>query len=150
MVVTLKIDGCAVRDVAAVTYSFNRTTDIEGLPTSIPRGGKIVIRVKAMNDGNPELLGWMTQGITKKGSIEFMDSRDVCKLTKSVDFENAYCIDFVEHWEDVPYNQNNITLAHWEEITISCQKIVNGLITYENLTNLRFLDNYGTQGNIKN
>jgi hypothetical protein len=130
--VTLKVDGFAEREVAAVTYSFNQVTDKEGQTTGIPRGGKIVIRVKAMNDGNVELLKWMTsKSLAKKGSVEFMDSSDADKKMKSVDFEGAYCVDFVEHWED-PQGEGSKSLAHWEEITISCKKITNGAVSYEN------------------
>jgi hypothetical protein len=130
--VTLKIDGFADREVAAVTYSFNQAIDKENQPAGPPRGGKIVIRVKAMNDGNVELLNWMTnESLAKKGSIVFMLSSDTQKKMKSVDFEGAYCVDFEEHWEDVQAGDDT-TLAHWEEITISCRKIVNGPITYQN------------------
>jgi len=131
--VSLKIDGFADREVAAVTYSFNQTIDKENQPAGTPRGGKIVIRVKAMNDGNAELLHWMAKpSLMKNGSIVFMNSADTEKEMKSVKFENAYCVDFVEHWEDVQADQKDSSLAHWEEITISCKKIVNGPVTYEN------------------
>jgi len=131
--VALKIDGFADREVAAVTYHFDRKVDVQNQPAGIPRGGVIKVRVKAMNDGNVELLNWMTnESLAKKGSIVFMVSSDTQKKMKSVDFEGAYCIDFVEHWEDVQADQKDVTLAHWEEITISCKKIVNGPVTYEN------------------
>ena len=128
--VTLKIDGYAEREVAEVTYNFTRDADKEGQPAGIARGGKIVIKVKALNDGNCDLLEWINNtGSGKKGSIEFMDSRDQSKKMKSIDFENAYCIDFTEHWEDKGGDQ---VLAHYEVITISCQKISNGAASYEN------------------
>jgi len=131
--VTLKIDGFAEREVASVTYSFNRGIDKENQPANPPRGGIIVVRVKAMNDGNVDLLKWMTsKSLAKKGSIVFMVSSDTDKKMKSVEFEGAFCVDFVEHWEDVQADQKDIKLAHWEEVTISCKKIVNGPITYEN------------------
>ncbi|MDR2010227.1 MAG: hypothetical protein LBQ22_07075 [Bacteroidales bacterium] len=130
--VTLKVDGFSDREVAEVTYSFNQATDVEGQTTGIPRGGRITIKVKALNDGNVELLKWMTsKSLAKKGSIEFMNSSDTDKKMKSVDFEGAYCVDFVEHWMDTQASGEN-TLAHWEEITLSCKKITNGPVTYEN------------------
>jgi hypothetical protein len=128
--VTLKVDGYKEREVAAITYSFNQATDKEGQTTGIPRGGKIVIKVKAMNDGNCELLSWMTdKSLAKDGLIEFMNSSDTSKKMKDVQFKGAYCIDFVEHWEDV---QGNAALAHWEEITITCKEITNQSVSYEN------------------
>jgi hypothetical protein len=131
--VTLKIDGFADREVASVTYSFNQAIDKENQPAGPPRGGIIKVRVKAMNDGNVDLLKWMTsKSLAKKGSVLFMNSSDTDKKMKSVEFEGAYCIDFTEHWEDVQADQKDSALAHWEEITISCKKIVNGPISYEN------------------
>jgi quinol monooxygenase YgiN len=104
-----------------------------GQPAGPPRGGKVVVRVKAMNDGNVDLLKWMTsKSLAKKGSIVFMVSSDTDKKMKSIEFEGAFCIDFTEHWEDVQAAQKDTTLAHWEEIVISCQKLANGPITYAN------------------
>jgi len=131
--VTLKVDGFADREAAAVTYSFNQSIDKENQPAGIPRGGKIIVRVKALNDGNVDLLKWMTsKSLAKKGSLIFMNSSDTDKKMKSVEFEGAYCVDFVEHWEDKQSDQAGTPLAHWEEITIVCKKIVNGPISYEN------------------
>ena len=59
--VTLKVDGYKDREVMMVTYEFDKATDIEGQMSGIARGGKIRIRVKALNDGTPDLLDWMTQ-----------------------------------------------------------------------------------------
>jgi len=131
--VTLKVDGFKDREVAAVTYSFVQATDTDNQPSGLPRGGRIVLKVKAEDDGNVELLKWMTsKSLAKKGSLLFMTSKDIDKKMKSIEFEDAYCVDFVEHWEDVPEGKKDVPLAHWEEVTISCRKIVNGPITYEN------------------
>ena len=130
--VTLKVDGFADREVASVTYTFSQAIDKEGQTTGIPRGGKIVIRVKALNDGNVELLKWMVnKSLAKSGSIEFMNSSDADKKMKSVEFKDAYCVDFIEHWEDTQ-SGGSTALAHWEEITLSCKSITNGAVTYEN------------------
>ena len=129
--VTLKVDGYAEREVAEVTYNFKRDADKEGQPSGIARGGQIVVKVKALNDGNCDLLEWINNtGGGKKGSIIFYDSRDQSKKMKSIDFENAYCVDFTESWEDK--GDNTQGLAHFEVITISCQKIANGAASYEN------------------
>ena len=57
--VVLAIDGFAEREVMMVDYKFDQATDREGQIAGIPRGGKVNIRVKAMNDGNNELIAWM-------------------------------------------------------------------------------------------
>ena len=55
----LKVKDFAPREVLLVNYKFNQATDQEGQVAGIVRGGQITIRVKALNDGNPELLAWM-------------------------------------------------------------------------------------------
>jgi hypothetical protein len=128
--VALKVDGFQEREVAMVNYIFSQATDKEGQTTGIPRGGIITIKVKAMNDGNCELLSWMIDSsLSKDGIIEFMNSSDVSKKMKEIKFEGAYCVKFEEKWNDITKADD---LAHWEEITISCKKITNQAVTYEN------------------
>jgi hypothetical protein len=129
--VTLKVDGFADREVAEVNYNFSRGTNNDGQPSGPIRGGVIVLKVKALNDGNCDLFDWINStGSGKNGSIEFMDSRDHSKKMKAIEFENAYCVDFTEHWEDK--SDNSQELAHYETIKISCQKIINQSVAYEN------------------
>jgi len=128
--VTLLVDGFKPREVAMVEYSFTQATDKEGQTTGIPRGGKIKIKVKAMNDGTNELLNWMVEkSLAKDGKIEFMNSSDATKKMKDVEFKGAYCVDFQESWEDLVKAED---LAHWELITITCKEIVNQSVSYEN------------------
>jgi len=128
--VSLEVDGFKPREVASVSYKFAQTTDKEGQTVGIPRGGQITIRVKAMNDGTCELLGWAVDpSLAKDGKIVFMNSSDVKQKMKDVEFKQAYCVDFKEHWEDTTKPED---LAHWEEIVITCKEITNQSVTYEN------------------
>ena len=121
--VTFKVDGFKDREVMMVDYKFDQAIDIEGQIAGIPRGGRISVRVKAMNDGNSELLNWMiSPHLAKSGSIEFLKTTDGSSM-KEIKFSDAYCIDFTEHWED--------KLGHWEELKLSCRKIENGPVNYE-------------------
>lgn len=122
--VALKVNGMTEREVMKVSYSFNQAVDVEGQVAGIPRGGKIVIRVKALNDGNPDLLNWMIQpNLAKDGSVEFKETR-TGNIMKKIQFKDAYCIDFNELWED--------KAGHSEEITIVCREITVGAVTYTN------------------
>jgi hypothetical protein len=122
--VELKIDGYQDREVMMVDYTFNQATDTEGQMSGIPRGGRITVRVKALNDGNPDLLKWMTSpNLGKKGTIEFNETK-TGNLMKKIEFEDGYCVNFEEHWEDKE--------GHWEEIVISCRQITVGPVSYEN------------------
>ena len=120
----MKIDGYKDREVMMVTYEFDQATDVEGQMSGIPRGGKITVRVKALNDGTPELLAWMIErNLPKNGQIDFLETK-TGKAMKSIKFTNGYCVDFDEKWED--------KMGHFEEITISCKAIEVGSVKYEN------------------
>ena len=122
--VTMKIDGYKDREVMMVTYEFDQATDVEGQMSGIPRGGKIIVRVKALNDGTPELLAWMIErNLPKNGQIDFLETK-TGKAMKSIKFTNGYCVDFDEKWEDKQ--------GHYEEIVISCKAIEVGSVKYEN------------------
>jgi len=122
--VTMKVDGYKDREVMMVTYEFSQATDVEGQMSGIPRGGKIVVRVKALNDGTPDLMAWMVErNLPKNGSIEFNETK-TGKAMKSIKFTNGYCVNFEERWED--------KMGHFEQITITCKKIEFGSVPYEN------------------
>ena len=122
--VTMKIDGYKDREVMMVTYEFDQATDVEGQMSGIPRGGKITVRVKALNDGTPELLAWMIErNLPKNGQIDFLETK-TGKAMKSIKFTNGYCVDFDEKWEDKQ--------GHFDEIVISCKAIEVGSVKYEN------------------
>lgn len=122
--VKLEIDGYKEREVMMVTYEFDQATDIEGQMSGIPRGGQIKIRVKALNDGTPDLLAWMVErNLPKNGVVTFMETK-TGKVMKTIKFTNGYCINFDEKWED--------KMGHFEEIIITCQKIEFGSVVFEN------------------
>ena len=122
--VKVEIDGYKEREVMMVTYEFDQATDIEGQMSGIPRGGQIKLRVKALNDGTPDLLAWMVErNLPKNGVVTFMETK-TGKVMKTIKFTNGYCIDFDEKWEDKK--------GHFEEIVITCQKIEFGSVVFEN------------------
>ena len=107
-----------------VTYEFDQATDIEGQMSGIPRGGRIKVRVKALNDGTPDLLAWMVErNLPKNGVITFMETK-TGKVMKTIKFTNGYCIDFDEKWDDKK--------GHFEEIIISGQKMEFESVVFEN------------------
>lgn len=122
--VSMKIDGYKDREVLMVTYEFDQATDVEGQMAGIPRGGKIQVRVKALNDGTPDLLAWMVErNLPKNGRIEFLETK-TGKAMKTIEFKNGYCVYFEEKWED--------KVGHFEEITITCKELSIGSVKYEN------------------
>jgi len=109
-----------VREVASFTMTFAQATDAEGQVTGLPRGGKISMRLKALNDGNSDLIRWMTD-IKKaiSGEIIFYNTTSGIMM-KTIEFTDAYCVSYTEHWED---SISNVILAHYEDIVISCREI---------------------------
>ena len=113
--VKLEVDGYKEREVMMVKYEFDQTTDVEGQMAGIPRGGQITIRVKAMNDGTPDLLAWMVErNLPKNGQITFLETK-TGKNMKTIKFTNGYCVNFDEKWEDKQ--------GHYDEIIITFKKI---------------------------
>jgi hypothetical protein len=129
--VTLRVDTFKPREVSEVQISFQQAIDKEGQPTGLPRGGKIVVTVKALNDGNCELFNWMVdKSLAKDGCIEFVA---LDKKQKEIVFKGAYCIDFLEIWKDStkPADTKD-DISHTEKITISCKEIMNQSVSYAN------------------
>ena len=122
--VKIEIDGYKEREVQMVTYEFDQATDTEGQMSGIPRGGRIVVKVKALNDGTPDLLAWMLErNLPTNGKITFNGTK-TGKVMKTIEFEGGYCVDFEEKWED--------KAGHYEQIEISCQKMKFGSVEFEN------------------
>ena len=122
--VLLKVKDFADREVMLVDYKFNQATDKEGQISGIVRGGQITIRVKALNDGNPELLAWMLDPAAPKDvTVEFQNTIDGSSM-KTLEGTGCYCVHYKEYWADGE--------EHFEEILLSCQTLKNGSVSYEN------------------
>ena len=89
-----------------------------------PRGGRVNIRVKAMNDGNAELLGWMLAPTDPRDfTLKFQNTIDG-KDMKQLKGTGCYCVKYKEYWADGE--------EHYEDIEIVCQKLENGPVAFEN------------------
>ncbi len=122
--VTLSVKDFEDREVILVDYKFDQTTDREGQITGIPRGGIVKIRVKAMNDGNNQMLQWMlAPNDPRDMTIVFNNTVDG-KTMKTLEGTGCYCIHYKEQWEDGE--------EHYEEMDIVCQELKNGPVEYVN------------------
>lgn len=122
--VRLEVKDFEPREVISIDYTFHQETDIEGQLSGIPRGGKVVMRVKAMNDGNNQLLQWMLGEYDARDmKITFEKTTDGSTM-KTIEGTGCYCVHFEEKWED---NEQ-----HYEEITVTCQTLKVGPVEYEN------------------
>lgn len=122
--VQLLVKDFETREVMLIDYAFNQTTDIEGQISGIPRGGKVKIRVKAMNDGNNQMLQWMlAPNDPRDFSVVFYNTTDGSTMKELVGTA-CYCVNYVEKWEDGE--------DHYEEMMIVCQQLANGPVSFEN------------------
>ena len=122
--VKLAVKDFEEREVMMIDYKFNQATDREGQISGIPRGGKVTIRVKAMNDGNNQLLQWMlAPNDPRDFTVTYQNTVDGSTM-KELKGTNCYCIHYIEKWEDGQ--------EHFEEVEIVCQKLENGPVAYEN------------------
>ena len=122
--VQLAVQDFEPREVILVDYAFTQATDIEGQIAGSPRGGRITIRVKAMNDGNNQLLQWMLAPNDPRDlKVTFSNTIDGTTM-KEIEGKGCYCIHYVEKWEDGE--------QHFEEMQIVCQELKNGPVSFEN------------------
>ncbi|MCI6876789.1 MAG: hypothetical protein MR873_11045, partial [Parabacteroides sp.] len=121
--VQLSVQDFETREVMMIDYKFDQATDREGQLAGIPRGGKITIRVKAMNDGNNQLLQWMLAPNDPRDlKVTFCNTIDGSTM-KELQGKGCYCIHYVEKWEDGQ--------QHFEELQIVCQVLQNGPVSFE-------------------
>lgn len=122
--VQLQVKDFEAREVIFVDYKFNQAIDVEGQISGNPRGGRIVVRVKAMNDGNNQLLQWMLAPNDPRDlKVVFYNTVDGSTM-KEIEGTGCYCVKYTEKWEDGE--------GHYEEIEIVCQNLNNGGVKFEN------------------
>lgn len=95
--VQLSVKDFETREVMMIDYTFSQTTDREGQISGIPRGGRIDIRVKAMNDGNNQLLQWMLSPNDPRDiKITFYNTIDGSTM-KELEGTGCYCVHYLEN-----------------------------------------------------
>lgn len=120
---TLKIDSNAF-NVIEIDYCIHKETDLNGMPSSVIRGGKINIRLEST--GSTFFFEWICNSYEKKdGSIVFIQ-RDSDIVMKEIRFRNAYLVCYHEKFNfmgDYPIT---------EHITLSALEISAGGSTLQN------------------
>lgn len=105
-------------NVLNVRYGLTQETDPTGRPSSIARGGKIILTVEST--GGTELFELMTNNFERKdGSVVYF-KRDNDATLKELKFEEAYIVQYRENFDST--GENPLT----ETITLSARKISMG------------------------
>lgn len=98
---TLKI-GNRTFQIVDCTYKFLQATDDTGKPASRPRGGAITFIMPSLSDESMFFYRWMfSKTEVQSGMFKFMVySNNNKKTYKTLQFENAYCTELQEHFND--------------------------------------------------
>lgn len=85
------------RNVLSVEYAMLQETDKTGRPSSVTRGGKILLTVEGT--GETDLFEWMTNSFERKdGSVKFV-KRDSDATLKELKFTEAYIVKYNENFD---------------------------------------------------
>lgn len=96
-------------------FRFNQSIDVTGKAASRPMGGTINLTLASIN--HPSLFEWMINTLQKKnGRITFIRYDTMSKL-KTLEFENALCVEYQETFD--PVGEHPITL----QLTLSAHTI---------------------------
>ena len=110
----LKVSGKEV-NVLHCAYQLKQETDATGRPSSITRGGKIVMTVEST--GDTTFFEWMCNNFERKdGSIVFV-KRDTDATLKELNFKEAYLVEYKENFDSS--GDNPVT----ETFTLSAREI---------------------------
>lgn len=105
-------------------FRFTQNTDTTGRPNSIPQGGAISLVVES--NGKNDLFEWMKSPTQmKSGSIIFFRRDNMSKL-KTLEFIDAYCVDYYETFDHQGDNPMQI------QLTISAHEIKLNDADYKN------------------
>jgi Hemolysin coregulated protein Hcp (TssD) len=98
-------------NVLHCSFRLSQNIDATGKPSAVPQGGAVNLLVES--NGNTDLFDWMVSPTqTKNGTITFYRRDNMSKL-KTLDFSDAYCVDYYEtydHNTDTPM-QIQLTLS---------------------------------------
>lgn len=119
---TLKAEGKQF-EVLSCVFSFGQNIDDKGRPASDVRKGTISVEIVASEDDS--IVGWMIDPYKKgNGSIVF-EKIDQASTMKEVKFEDAYCVNYSEHFNATSNDAMVATLS------ISARKITIGNASHE-------------------
>jgi hypothetical protein len=108
----------------SLSYEIDQAVDKFGRPSSISKGGKIEIELYSVD--NDVIFDWMIHPRkTINGTINLYEGDNETKL-KEIKFENAYCIDYTESFDQI---MGDFLVT---KLTISAEKLTIGSVDLDN------------------
>ena len=97
----LKIAG-RTYGIVECSYQFSQNVDDTGKPTSRPRGGTITFVMPATSDDDLFFYKWMfSKTEVKSGTFTFtVWTHNNKRSYKTVNFQNAYCVNLKDYFND--------------------------------------------------
>jgi hypothetical protein len=128
----LQVDGFEERDVHEYKFAFTQEIDSTNMPSGLPYGGKIYVKIKANREHlNVELLNWMRQSAMKKNGRIVVKKPGTEDNLMEIIFKDAYCVDYQQYWKDVLDNEED-GLTFYEELWITWREFEVDSVTFEN------------------
>lgn len=122
--VLLEVDGFVAREVLTVDYAFNQSIGVDNQITGNPRGGKVHIILKGLNDGNNQFLQWVLAETTPHNlTITYNNTIDGSTM-KTIKCSTCYVAEYKLSWVEGEGIR--------EEFLLTCKVIENGSVKYEN------------------
>ncbi len=112
-------------------YEFNQSIDDTGKPVSRPKGGTITFVMPSTSDDDLFFYKWMfNKTEVKNGTFKFVVyTNKNNRSLKTVSFENAYCINLKDYFND------NDSKLMYTTVTVSAERIKIGSLAQAEFTN---------------
>ncbi|MFT4092503.1 MAG: type VI secretion system tube protein TssD [Niabella sp.] len=114
----------AKNNVLDVSYALKQETDATGRPSSITRGGQIVVTVEST--GDTKFFEWMCNNFERKDGKVVFTKRDSDATMKELSWKEGYLVAYRENFNAT--GDNPIT----ETFTISAKEISMGNASHVN------------------
>lgn len=105
-------------------FEFSKDIGATGKPTSIPKGGIVLLKLES--NGATNLFDWMINPLQIKSGIITFYRRDTMSKLKTVDFKDAYCINYYETFDHTGDNPMQL------ELTLSARELKINDSTFKN------------------
>lgn len=122
---TFKLDG-KESDIKSFSYAFSRITEDNGRPAARVRRGAITITIASDDKHKEAIINWLAKpDQAKEGEVLIYEDDEKTKVLKTIKFENAFVVDYMENYDDA----NNLNTR--ETFTISSEKITIGSAKFD-------------------